>query len=402
MVPFQKQEYFSSQKVRGWMSSVRSIEAILEKMMEMVGRSKEEIFEIGEESRNEYDTLKSELSEIQEKVVLMIEQSERTELHSRFARNRLAEVSKHFSKYSDEEVREAYEKANDYQVKLALLHQEEKQLRDRRDHIERRLMKLGETMERADQLINQINVVINYLTGDLQQVSHIVANAEEMQQFGLKIIQAQEEERKKLSREIHDGPAQTMANVMLRSELVEKVLDHDGVDKAREEIRDLRKMVKDSLSEVRRIIYDLRPMTLDDLGLLPTLSKYLRNAEERTGISIRFKNLGRERRFPTHMEVAIFRFIQEAVQNAVKHADAAEIQVKMEMKDDLVTAVIKDDGKGFDPAQKKEGRFGLVGMKERINMLDGSISIDSKPGRGTLIMVQIPVKMNTAETMDVQ
>ncbi|MCR6095053.1 histidine kinase [Salipaludibacillus agaradhaerens] len=374
------------------MSSVRSIEVILEKMMDMVGSSKVEIFEIGEESRHEYQTLKKELSQIQEKVVQLIEQSEKTELHSRFARNRLAEVSKHFASYSDEEVREAYEQANDYQVKLALLHQEEKQLRDRRDHIERRLMKLGETMERADHLINQINVVINYLTGDLQQVSDIIADAEEMQQFGLKIIQAQEEERKKISREIHDGPAQTMANVMLRSELVEKVLDQDGVEKARVEIHDLRRMVKNSLSEVRRIIYDLRPMTLDDLGLVPTLTKYLRNAEEHTGVSITFHRLGKDQRLPSEMEVAIFRFIQEAVQNACKHAEATEIVVKMEMKKDIVNAVIKDDGKGFDPAVKKEGSFGLVGMKERINMLDGRLSIDSKPGKGTLIMVQVPVK----------
>ncbi len=388
---FNVSDHFCMQKERGWMSSVQSIESILDKMMDMVGKSKEEIFEIGEESRDEYQSLKIELEDIQQKVIQLIEQSERTELHSRFARNRLAEVSKHFGYYSDTEVREAYEQANDYQVKLALLHQEEKQLRERRDNLERRLMKLGETMERADHLINQINVVINYLTGDLQHVSELVQDAQEMQKFGLKIIHAQEEERKKLSREIHDGPAQTMANVMLRTELVEKVLDQQGVEKARLEIRDLRKIVKDSLSEVRRIIYDLRPMTLDDIGLVPTLAKYIKNAEEHTGISITFKNIGRERRFPQNMEVAIFRFVQEAIQNAYKHAEPTSIQIKLELTAERVTAVIKDDGKGFDVLDKKEGSFGLVGMKERINMLDGKLSIDSKPGKGTLIMVQIPI-----------
>lgn len=373
------------------MSSVQSIESILDNMMKMVGKSKEEIFEIGEDSRNEYQMLKRELEDIQGKVIQLIEQSERTELHSRFARNRLSEVSKHFAHYSDTEVREAYEQANDYQVKLALLHQEEKQLRERRNNLERRLMKLGETMERADQLINQINVVINYLTGDLQNVSEIVADAQEMQKFGLKIIHAQEEERKKLSREIHDGPAQTMANVMLRTELVEKILDQQGVEKARIEIRDLRKIVKDSLGEVRRIIYDLRPMTLDDIGLVPTLAKYIRNAEEHTGIKIKFTSIGKERRFPPNMEVAIFRFVQEAIQNAYKHAEPNKILVKLELADEQVTAVIKDDGKGFDILTKKEGSFGLVGMKERINMLDGRLSINSKLGKGTLIMVQIPI-----------
>ncbi|WP_416147321.1 sensor histidine kinase [Salipaludibacillus sp. HK11] len=380
------------------MSSGQSIESILKKMMEMVGNSKEEIFEIGEESRNEHVTLKKELQEIQQNVIQLIEKSERTELHSRFARNRLSEVSKHFANYNDMEVREAYEQANDYQIKLALIQQEENQLRERRNNLERRLMKLGETMERADHLINQINVVINYLTGDLQHVSEIVADAQEMQKFGLKIIHAQEEERKKLSREIHDGPAQAMANVMLRAELVEKVLDTQGIEKAHIEIRDLRRIVKDSLAEVRRIIYDLRPMSLDDLGLVPTLAKYIKTAEDHTGIKITFTNVGKERRFPANMEVAIFRFVQEAIQNAYKHADPETIKVKLELGAERVTALIKDDGKGFDVLSKKEGSFGLVGMKERINMLEGQLSIDSKPGKGTLIMVQIPI--NSIEETD--
>lgn len=373
------------------MSSLESMDKILSGMMETVGKSKEQIFDIGEDSRQEYESLKDELEIIKDQVIKVIDTVERAESNSRFSRNRLAEVSKHFENYSDQEVREAYEQANDYQVQLAVLHQEEKQLRSRRDQVERRLVKLQSTIERADQLINQINVVINYLTGDLQQVSEMIENAEQMQEFGLQIIKAQEEERRRLSREIHDGPAQMMANVALRSEIVERVLDRQGIEKARIEIRDMKAMVKDSLAEVRRIIYDLRPMALDDLGLLPTLSKYLKNVEERTGIVIELRNLGKEIRYPQEMEVAIFRFVQEAVNNALKHAAPTLIQVKLDVKQNLVTAVIKDDGKGFDTSQKKEGSFGLIGMKERINMLDGKISIDSKPGKGTLIIVQIPI-----------
>ncbi|WP_444684925.1 sensor histidine kinase [Alkalicoccus luteus] len=373
------------------MSSLQSIDDILTGMMDTVGKSKEQIFDIGEDSRQEYETLSEELKVIKDKVITVIDKVERSEVHSRFARNRLAEVSRHFDSYSDQEVREAYEQANNFQVELAVLHQEEKQLRSRRDHIERRLVKLQETIERAEQLINQINVVIHYLTGDLQQVSEMLEDAEQMQRFGLQIIQAQEEERKRLSREIHDGPAQMMANVAIRSEIVERVLDKQGIEQARQEIRDMKSMVKDSLAEVRRIIYDLRPMALDDLGLLPTLGKYLKNVEERSGITIELRNMGREIRYPTDMEVAIFRFVQEAVNNAVKHADPTLIQVKLDVKDHLVTAVIRDNGRGFDLDKKKEGSFGLIGMKERINMLDGKISIDSKKGKGTLIIVQIPV-----------
>ncbi|UCZ52705.1 histidine kinase [Bacillus shivajii] len=372
----------------------KTLETIVEKMIETVDSSKEQIFEIGEESRLEYDQLKSELQQVQSKVVEVIDKLERMELHSRFARNRLAEVSKNFSKYSDKEVREAYEQANDYQVQLAVLSQEETQLRQRRDQIERRLMKLKDTVERSEALVNQINVVMHYLTGDLKQVSEMVADAVEMQKLGLKIIQAQEEERKRLSREIHDGPAQMMANVMLRSELVEKIYDEKGINAALQEISDLRKMVKDSLAEVRRIIYDLRPMALDDLGLIPTLRKYLTNFAEHTGLNISFKNMGKERRLPSEMEVALFRFVQEAAQNAHKHANPTELLVKVELKPSHAIVIIKDDGKGFDPSVKKEGSFGLIGMKERVNMLDGQMSIDSKPNRGTLIIVQIPITSN--------
>lgn len=365
--------------------------------MNMVAKSKEEIFEIGEDSRSEYEQLNKELKDVQQKVIDVIERTERTELHSRFSRNRLAEVSRHFGSYTDDEVKEAYENAKDYQIQLAVLKQEEQQLRERRDRIERRLLKLSETIERADQLINQINAVIHYLSGDLQAMADFVHDAEEMQKFGVKIIQAQEEERKKLSREIHDGPAQSMANVMLRSELVEKVLEQESVAKAQEEIRDLRMMVQSTLSEVRRIIYDLRPMTLDDLGLAPTLAKYLRTVDEHhEAVTIRFKNVGDDRRLASHIEIAIFRFIQEAVQNALKHAEPRQIEVKLELKNDRVTALVRDDGKGFLIEEASESSFGLVGMRERVNMLDGELTIDSKPSKGALLMMNIPITAKTA------
>jgi two-component system, NarL family, sensor histidine kinase DegS len=207
----------------------------------------------------------------------------------------------------------------------------------------------------------------------------------------LKIIEAQEEERKRVSREIHDGPAQMMANVLLRSELVERIYRERGIEDALKEIRDLRSMVKSSLSEVRRIIYDLRPMALDDLGLIPTLAKYLKNFQEHTGMSVSFRNLGIEDRLPAALEIAIFRFVQEAVQNAHKHAKPNDVQVKMEIKTKNVIVVIKDDGKGFDQTDKKEGTFGLLGMKERVNMLKGELTIDSTINKGTLIMLNIPI-----------
>ncbi|OIJ22356.1 histidine kinase [Anaerobacillus alkalidiazotrophicus] len=373
------------------MSNKSVLDEIVKKMVDTVIQSKEQVFDITEQSRNEYSQLQLELVQVQMKVASVIENTDKTERYARFARNRLAEVSKNFDKFSDEEVRNAYEQANDFQVKLALYRQEEKQLREQRDHMERRLLALQDTIKKAEALVGQISVVLNYLTSDLQQVNDILEDAKEMQEFGLKIIEAQEEERKRVSREIHDGPAQMMANVLLRSELVERIYKEKGIEEALKEIRDLRAMVKSSLSEVRRIIYDLRPMALDDLGLVPTLAKYLKNFQERTGLEISFRNLGKEERLPSALEIAIFRLVQEAVQNAQKHANPKQVQVKMEIKATKVMVIIKDDGKGFDQNEKKDGAFGLLGMKERVNMLKGELTIDSKINNGTIIMLVIPI-----------
>ncbi len=221
----------------------------------------------------------------------------------------------------------------------------------------------------------------------------MLESAQEKQDFGLRIIEAQEEERRRLSREIHDGPAQMLANVIIRSDLVERVYKEKGINEALVEIRSLKSMVRDSLYEVRRIIYDLRPMALDDLGLIPTLKKYLHTLEDyNKSMVIQFTLLGKEERLSTEYEVALFRLVQESVQNAIKHAEANLIHVKMELNKDYVVIVIKDNGKGFDVVEKKEGSFGIIGMRERLDLLEGSMSIDSKPSVGTVVMLQVPLK----------
>ncbi|WP_437829486.1 sensor histidine kinase [Niallia taxi] len=371
----------------------KTLDFILEKMVETVSSSKDEIFRIGEQCRKDYEKLTEELKEIRNLVLQTIEEGDKLEAQSRFARKRLSEVSKHFNEYSEVEVREAYEKAHSLQMDLSMNRHLEKQYRDRRNDIERRLIGLDETIERADHLVTQITVVMKYLISDLKQVGEVLEDAKQKQDFGLKIIGAQEEERKRLSREIHDGPAQMMANVMMRSDLIERIYKEHGAQEAFEEIKNLKLMVRSALYEVRRIIYDLRPMALDDLGLVPTLKKYLKTTEEYyQTASIGFTTIGKDFRLPNKYEVALFRLIQESVQNALKHAEAKTILVKIEMRRDQVIVVIKDDGKGFDKSVKKQESFGLIGMRERVELLEGELSIDSKIGSGTLVMINVPVK----------
>lgn len=372
----------------------KTLDLILQKMIETVGISKNEVFRIGEQCRQDYETLTDELKEVKHAVMKTIDEGDKLEVQTRYARKRLSEVSMHFKDYTEAQVRDAYEKAHQLQMDLSMNRQLEKQLRERRDDIERRLLGVSETIERAETLISQITVVMNYLMSDLQQMGQIIEDAKLKQDFGLKIIEAQEEERKRLSREIHDGPAQMMANVMMRSDLIERVYKERGGQEAIVEIRSLKKMVRNALYEVRRIIYDLRPMALDDLGLVPTLKKYLQTIEEyHKSTKIHFANLGDEKRLPAKYEVALFRLIQESVQNALKHAEAREIKVKVEIDKNRVVVVVRDDGKGFDINQRRAESFGIIGMRERVELLEGKLSIDSKIGQGTIVIIQVPLDL---------
>ncbi|ADU95624.1 sensor histidine kinase [Geobacillus sp. Y412MC52] len=378
---------------------VKQLDRIVEKMIDTVQHSKDEIFRIGEQSRQEHDHLLRELEEVKRLTVQAIEEADQLEMKARQARRRLSEVSQNFSTHSEQDIREAYEQAHELHMKLTMVREREKQLRLRRDELERRLASLAQIIERADYLVGQITVVLHYLNSDFRQVGELIEGAKQKQEFGLKIIEAQEEERRRLSREIHDGPAQLLAHVLLRSDLVEKVIKERGTEAAIAEIRDFRKMVRSALSEVRRIIYDLRPMALDDLGLVPTLKKYLQTTEEyNKGVHISFVHIGEEIRLPSRMEAAVFRLVQESVQNALKHAEARHIDVKMEVTCDHLLVSVKDDGKGFDPSVKKENAFGLIGMRERVELLGGTLDIRSKIGSGTTVFIRVPLDRSTDKT----
>lgn len=373
-------------------SEKKSLDSIIENMMNAVVSAKSEVFQITEKSRTEFLSVSEELKEVKKLVKTCISIGEKLEYNARIARKRLSEVNSHFDSYSEDQIKQAYETANDYQTKYTMNLQTEKQLRNRRDELERRLHGISETIERADHLISQITVVMNYLTTDLKQVSAILEDSNLKQAFGLKIMEAQEEERKRLAREIHDGPAQMMANVMIRSGLIEKTFEQFGKDAAFLEIKDLKKMVRNALYEVRRIIYDLRPMALDDLGIVPTLKKYLQTTEEyHSHFEITFINLKDERRLPSKYEVVIFRLIQEAVQNAIKHSKGSTIQVKLLIDQDKLTATVKDNGCGFNVNQLKDASLGLMGMKERIELLNGKLDINSQKDNGTILTFFFPI-----------
>lgn len=370
----------------------QTLDKIIDEMTRVVEKSKDEIFYISEEAMEELRQLQKELEKTKRFVKEYIVRGDKLEIEVKKSRQRLSLVSREFNRYTEEDIREVYEKTHNLQTELAILRQEEKQLRQRRDDLERRIERLKKTIEHANNLGRKVSVVLTYLHDDFSNVNEILKTAKEKQEFGLKIIEAQEMERKRLSREIHDGPAQMLANILIRSEIVDLAFREGNVEQALEEVKSIRGNIKQSLHEVRRIIYDLRPMALDDLGLFPTIKKHIKTMSDYYEVPIDLTLLGDERRLDPYYEVAVFRVVQEALQNAINHAQAKLIKVLIEVRSEHLTVIVKDDGIGFDPSIQKENSFGLIGMRERIEILDGELNISSEPGFGTTVRMKIPLK----------
>lgn len=365
-----------------------ALEHIITNMIETVTESKEEIVRITESSATEYSAIQNELKELTDKIEFYIEESDRLDRIVKASKAKLVQVSKKFHIHSEQEIREAYERANQMQLERFLVQKEEMAAQQRRNDLERRLLILEDTIERAEKLIGRVSVVLNFLRDDLQQEYSDMMKKQEM---AIGVFEAAERERRHLAREMHDGPAQSLAHILIRADLIEKTFDKRGKDEAFAELHELKKLIRGALVDVRRLIYDLRPMSLDDLGFLPTLERYLHQTEEYTAIKTRLNYRGSRARLPEKLEINVFRLVQESVQNAIKHAKTAEIIVNVEQASDVIHIHVRDYGVGFESSAIGEGSFGIVGMRERIELVNGSITIDSEVGKGTVVRMSIPI-----------
>ncbi|MBE3592860.1 MAG: sensor histidine kinase [Thermoanaerobacter sp.] len=368
----------------------KRLDNIVEKTIEVIENSKEQIFDILEKVKEEARKLEGQLEELKVQVVNVIKEVELCERREKKCRLKLAFVSKQFGHLSEQAIKEAYEEAKEAQIELALKRREEKELIEKRNELERKLLDTKAIIKKAEKLASQINIALNYLNSDLKEMNMRFEQLKDKQALSVKIIEAQEEERKRIAREIHDGPAQAMANVLLKSELCERLITKD-VEQAKVELKNLKDIVQQSLKEVRKIIYDLRPSALDDLGLIPALSRYIKNFSEETDIAVDFTVLSDYKRLSPEIEITCFRVIQEALTNIKKHSKAKNASVKFEFGMRFISIIIKDDGIGFDKENIGQG-YGLMGMKERVEILNGKFEISSFKNKGTQIYISIPVR----------
>ncbi|MEA4901795.1 ATP-binding protein [Desulfitobacterium sp.] len=208
-----------------------------------------------------------------------------------------------------------------------------------------------------------------------------------------KLITAQEEERKRISRELHDETSQALTSLMVNLKVLESEASFCNVG---DRLREMRQLVSETLDEVHHLARDLRPSVLDDLGLVPALERYVREYGQTYGIEADFHNMGFDgQRVSAPAEVALYRIIQEALTNVAKYANAQTVSVLLDWRKDWVSAIVEDDGRGFDPEKVITGPshgLGLFGMQERATLLGGTFRIESQPSKGTTIFIKVPAK----------
>lgn len=206
------------------------------------------------------------------------------------------------------------------------------------------------------------------------------------------LVNAQETERQRLSRQMHDGPAQALSNFILQTEIAMRLFDVDATQ-AKDELNSLKSSAMGTFQKVRNFIFELRPMMLDDLGLVPTVQRYTETFKEQTALDVSAMVTGNDRRLEPYLEVMLFRAIQELLGNTVRHSQATQVKVMLDMGDDRIRVSVDDNGRGFDSEAVRQGNsLGLNLIRERAEMIGGNFEIDSTVGKGTRISFSVPAR----------
>jgi signal transduction histidine kinase len=203
-----------------------------------------------------------------------------------------------------------------------------------------------------------------------------------------RVVETQERERRRLARELHDETGQALTSILLGLRSVDDASDLASTKAAAAKLREL---VVETLHDVRRLAVELRPKALDDFGLEPALERLTTNFADQTGIAVELESRLPAERLSSEVETALYRIVQEALTNVVKHAHAEHVSIVVRTKDGLLMTIIEDDGRGFDPEHQDGGGVGLVGMRERVELVEGRLSIESREGGGTTLVVEVPL-----------
>lgn len=247
----------------------------------------------------------------------------------------------------------------------------------------------------ANDEIGELSDAFNAMTAALARAEIERAEREQLRaQYVSGVIAAQEEERKRIARELHDSTSQSLSSLLLG---LRTLIDTYEQSEARERVEELRTIAARALEDVHALALQLRPSVLDDLGLPAALERHIADCRRRYALGIDLAMTGFDgHRLLPEVETALYRIVQESLTNVARHAQAKTASVFIERREHVVRAIIEDDGKGFDPetASKQEGHLGLYGIRERAELLGGTLTIESGLGRGASLFIEIPLPHN--------
>ena len=345
---------------------------------EAAGEALSPLEEFLKHTHDEFDHVSNGLKEIA--MLVSQSQGEVDKLAQRNAQitTQLHQLQNQFETVPREDIRTAYEDALDTQQRLFTMSGQLEKLESDESNLSRYRDYLSRALSILDTGSTDLNIQVQDGSGET-----IIEQ----------IIGAQEDERKKISRQIHDGPAQALSNFILQTEIALRLFDVD-TEKAKEELQDLKATATTTFASVRDFIFDLRPMMLDDLGLIPTIRRYTEAFQEKTGLEITLVVTGSERRFEVHREVLCFRTIQELLGNVRDHAKATQVKLSLTIGDAEIRVSIEDNGIGFAPHVPTDDNRkpdGLAALEERVNQIGGEFNVASELNEGTTITLSIPV-----------
>ncbi len=285
---------------------------------------------------------------------------------------RLKQIQSSFDSVPREDIRKAFESTMDAQQRLF----------SGSGQLEKLQAQLG-VLEPFAQMLEKVH-------DNLRISQPEVKSGPAPKSVAIRVVEAQESERKRLSRLMHDGPAQVLSNFILQVEIAGRLFEIDPV-RAKEELTTLKTSANSAFQRIRNFIFDLRPMMLDDLGLVPTIRRYLDASKEQGQGEITFTFTGVERRMPNHIEVVLFRAIQQMVSLARDQGQASKIKVNLDIDETTAKAVLEHDGKLLDEqAGGQEDPYSLAPLRERVEMLGGTFEYTTQAGQGTYVLVQLP------------
>ena len=337
-----------------------------------------------EELRKEAEQLTKELREIEVLIKQSSVEVEKLVQRNTMMANKMRQIEANFDTYPREDIKAVYTAAHETQMRLFMMRGQLEQLQNKKESLERYTARVRSFLRFSND-IRKLD-----MHADLGESEKAREDRESITQ----IIQAQEGERQRLARQMHDGPAQSLSNLILQAEICERLFDHDP-SQARTELKNLKNAVNTTFQQTRSFIFDLRPMMLDDLGLVPTLRRYIEDYEEKTSVKASLNVFGGERRFASHNEVVVFRAVQVLLDNVHRHSQASQAQITLDIQGPAISVVVEDDGSGFnvDEALHNAGgrkARGLVHVMEQVRMLGGTFDIESRLGRGTKVRFEIP------------